>query len=174
VEIHTDLIAPIPKKSEVSPHILLALAEETLTTRHSNTNLIFTDGSVLTDDRTGAGIFTPDLCASFPLTLTHSTSILAAEMTAIIHALEYYQKDTPAAITIVTDSMSALQALAGGRTAARPDLLALINTHLGRLAALGTRVAFQWIPSHVGLRGNEEADKAASAGDTKQKDTKVN
>jgi hypothetical protein len=29
VEIHTDLIEPIPKKSEVSPHILLALAEET-------------------------------------------------------------------------------------------------------------------------------------------------
>jgi hypothetical protein len=85
-------------------------------------------------------------------------------MTAIIHALDHYQKDTPAAITVVTDSMRALQALAGGQTDARPDLLALIQTHLGRLAALGTRIAFQWIPSHVGLRGNEEADKAASAG----------
>jgi hypothetical protein len=120
VEIHTDLIEPIPKKSEVSPHILLALAEETLATRHPNANLIFTDGSVLTDGRTGAGIFIPDLGASFPLTLTSSTSILAAEMTAIINALDHHQKDTPAAITVVTDSMSALQALAGGQTDARP------------------------------------------------------
>jgi ribonuclease HI len=166
VEIHTDLIVPVPKKSEVSPQTLLALAEDTLATRHSNTNLIYTDGSVLTDGRTGAGIFIPDLSASFPITFTSSTSILAAEMTAIIHALDYYKNknDTPAAITIVTDSLSSLQALAGGRTDARPDLLEQIQIHIGRLAALGTRVSFQWIPSHVGLRGNEEADKAASAG----------
>ncbi|KAG0719710.1 hypothetical protein GWK47_049939 [Chionoecetes opilio] len=65
-------------------------------------------------------------------------------------------------VVIHTDSMSALQVLRQPRTPM--DNVQLTTPHPGGpiqgLAAQGRRVRFNWVPSHVGLRGNEAAREA--------------
>ena len=46
----------------------------------------------------------------------------------------------------------------------RPDLLQSIQILTSSLRRKGVRVRHQWIPSHIGIQGNEKADQAAKAG----------
>ena len=59
-------------------------------------------------------------------------------------------------VVFLTDSLSALEALAGNKL---PRLMA----HLQE-AAKHRRVALQWIPAHCGIPGNEAADELAKLG----------
>ena len=66
-------------------------------------------------------------------------------------------------MVICSDSMSALQSIAseGG------TFMSLETNILGQLTQLsraGVRVALQWVPAHVGIRGNERADSLARRG----------
>ena len=60
-----------------------------------------------------------------------------------------------------TDSKTALQALSRSH---HPDNVALVTSILGlanNVKARGATIALNWIPSHVGLWGNEKADMTA-------------
>ena len=46
----------------------------------------------------------------------------------------------------------------------RPELLSIIQGLTSSLKKKGVSVRYQWVPSHVGLSGNEQADLAAKAG----------
>ena len=68
---------------------------------------------------------------------------------------------------LLTDSLSALEALAGDKL---PQLMMRLQE-----AAKNRRVALQWIPAHCGIPGNEAADELAKLGAQEvQPDNSVN
>ncbi|XP_076069526.1 uncharacterized protein LOC143041485 [Oratosquilla oratoria] len=94
------------------------------------------------------------------------TTILTAELLAIREALREIiaLPHPPPGVTIMTDCRSSLEVILSGYCASRPELSAEILRLSTEIAKLGTSLLFQWIPTHVGLAGNEKADKAAKQG----------
>lgn len=53
-------------------------------------------------------------------------------------------------------------ALKSGKSGGRPDLLVEMLIVLNWVTKLGNTYGLVWVPVHVGVQGNEEADKAAN------------
>ena len=146
-----------------NPHHLLATSRALIAEQYSSHYRIYTDGSVLPDERTGAGVFIEPLKWAIPVKVS-STNILSAELAAILTALTFLARQRPRPpeqAVIFTDSRTSLQALREGTCPSRPDLLQNITSTAKALKAKGCEVTYQRVPSHVGLWGNERADAAA-------------
>ncbi|KAI8422871.1 hypothetical protein MSG28_006611 [Choristoneura fumiferana] len=88
--------------------------------------------------------------------------IMRAELVAMYKALTYVQEIGKNQVVILSDSKSALQHLARCTSGTRGmpiayDILKLVY----KLRSDGVQLVFQWIPSHVGVGGNEEVDRVA-------------
>ena len=85
-----------------------------------------------------------------------------AELIAIAEALSYIESTDHINTVILTDSKSSLQHLARCTSTFRGTSIAYtVLDNVLRLRSLGKNVILQWIPSHVGLEGNEIADLLA-------------
>lgn len=93
--------------------------------------------------------------------LPNYKSVSSAELTAILMAVTRAKTESNNKILICSDSLSSLQALANKNTKYQPDLLANILFHYSTLQEQGKQIKLLWVPSHVGIQGNETADKAA-------------
>ena len=60
-----------------------------------------------------------------------------------------------------SDSLSALQAITRNSQSSREDVVKEIVVVCHRLITRGTDIVLQWVPSHVGVPGNESADRVA-------------
>ena len=124
---------------------------------------IFTDGSV-GDGGVGAAFSIPALGIERQYSLPR-VSIFVAELVAIQKALQYLRSQGPPGrpVVILSDSLAALTAIqreSGTRTDLVGDILDLAH-YLLRERDLD--LSLQWVPSHVGVRGNELADRAAKS-----------
>ena len=120
---------------------------------------IYTDGSK-SDSAVGA--------ASVPLIhnldetnkrLPNDASIFTAEATALTMALSTINESEDSSFVIFTDSLSCLLALKDLNTL-DPRILK-IKLEIHSLTLKGKSVTLAWIPSHVGIDGNDMADEFA-------------
>ncbi|XP_055939426.1 uncharacterized protein LOC129969045 [Argiope bruennichi] len=89
------------------------------------------------------------------------TSVFTSEVTAIYRAIQYIAKNKFRKVIIYSDSWSALQALI--EKTHNHAYISDIRILLKELCQNGFEILFCWIPSHVGIQGNEIVDIAAKS-----------
>lgn len=122
---------------------------------------IFTDGSLKDGAVAAAAVSQRDYKKPFQLRLPDGGSIYTAELQAILLALKHCLQSTHSKFLLLSDSLSALQTI-HSRKITHP-LLADIQELHSKLVLDGKTLVFIWVPSHVGIIGNETVDAAAKA-----------
>ena len=117
---------------------------------------IYTDGSK-DNDRVGCGLIINNL--SIKQRLPSNASIFTAEVTAIDLALDTMAESDDDHFMIFSDSLSVLLSL-HNKKMDNPLILQLLQK-LHHLSCAHKTIHLCWIPSHIGIRGNEAADMAA-------------
>ncbi|GFT48343.1 putative RNA-directed DNA polymerase from transposon X-element [Trichonephila clavipes] len=97
--------------------------------------------------------------------LDTSCSIFTAEAVAISRALQLIDSTMPRKYCIYTDSMSVLEALENYNDRCHPVVCTILDI-TSRLYSKDFDIVFCWLPSHVGIIGNEQADNAAKSATT--------
>ena len=121
---------------------------------HNNSVTIYTDGS-RTDD--GVAFAIHCTAQSRQVRLNSLASVYTAELLAIREAIMYAETTVQSnTITIATDSRSAIQAI-GSLNLAHP----IVNHIRDQLIVSEKSYSLCWVPSHVGVPGNERADLLA-------------
>ena len=139
---------------------------EALTLIHSYAHHlhIYTDASKMADsDRVGAAFYVEELEYGHAARLTDGISIYAAELTAIQMAIDWLLNSANLTqdVVIFTDSLSSVQSFSSCRSTSQPIIF---DRALTSVYQLQQTVTFAWIPSHVGIRGNEAVDRLAKLG----------
>ncbi|XP_063549070.1 uncharacterized protein LOC134756171 [Cydia strobilella] len=93
---------------------------------------------------------------------------MSAELFATSEAMSYSFNLKLKNVVIFTDSKSALQHIARCASGHRGTMLAYTVLHKLSMIPTGMTLKLQWIPSHIGLRGNEDADALAKDACTKE------
>ncbi|XP_011641036.1 uncharacterized protein LOC105429625 [Pogonomyrmex barbatus] len=125
---------------------------------------IFTDESKIGPvGNVGAAFHSPELGTSKSVGINKNASIYTAESIAIKLTLESVSDIYDRNVYIYTDSLSVVSALQslllGARTNPYLVILILLEDRVIASPAAISRIYFFWIPSHIGILGNEMADR---------------
>ena len=127
---------------------------------HSGLNTIYTDGSK-TADGVGFAVITKD--SIIKKRLPNCSSIFTAELQAISKALSFIfncESSAGQKYVIHTDSLSVLVSI--GKLVTNHHLVQEVHYWLVLLhSRKQIEVQFCWVPAHIGIEGNEQADSAA-------------
>ena len=149
-----------------NPNILTSLVKTHCLNTYSSHLHIYTDGSLLENNDCGAAFIIPQYRIVKSYYIGSLLSIFTAELTAIMMALTCLLDLIGENIKIVlfVDSLSVLKTLENFGLQTRADLVYEIYYLLYQLFMKNNNVTFCWIPSHCGISGNEQVDKAAKRG----------
>ena len=118
---------------------------------------VYTDGSK-EDKRTAMSFVCDD--HEFSCRINDEASICTAELLAIKAAIEYIWDSNDEEFMIITDSLSSLQALKSQKLN-NPIVSNIL--HMCHYLSGHKDIVFCWVPSHIGIQGNERADVLAKA-----------
>jgi hypothetical protein len=82
-------------------------------------------------------------------------------MIAIKEALTFIKENVLGEVVIFSDSLSAIQSIATEKSDSRPNLLNDVIELISEIKSAEIDLHLCWIPSHVNISGNEEADQLA-------------
>ena len=114
----------------------------------------YTDGSK-DGKRTGCAFIIENAICKYRL--PKNCSILTAELYAIYRCLLYIKRSTKTNFVIFCDSQSAIFSIAGNSN--KHAMQIRIHKLLNRLR--DKHIVLEYVPSHVGIEGNEQVDRAA-------------
>ena len=120
---------------------------------HENSLQIYTDGSK-SSDGAGSAVVAPD--CEIPTNLPKTYSNFSAELNAIYDAVIFACQSESDMVTIFTDSTSTTQLI---KKPYNPNITAQKIQKAVRDS--NKEFSFCWVPSHVGVEGNERADNLA-------------
>ncbi|XP_068233422.1 uncharacterized protein [Palaemon carinicauda] len=127
----------------------------------SATNVYYTDGSLdMNLPAAGSAVFTSTFSSGWRL--SDHASILQAELYAIAKALEN-SLSKYGHTTIHTASRGAIQRILKRKFNENIFLISSIKAMVTAHALRSRKVTLKWIPSHVGIHGNDEADRLANS-----------
>jgi len=144
-------------KSDTSPELFRAKFNE-IRDGFSGYSEFFTDGS---KDGTKASSAVIYQNKSRSTRLSDGASIFTAELYAILTALSWIHKTATRQFVIYSDSLSSLVAIKHFKL--ENEILYRIMKSYSDICSTGKLVIFCWIPSHVGISGNEKADAEAKS-----------
>jgi ribonuclease HI len=150
------------ENKNVNPLPGLTLANEIIE-NSPNSYHIYTDASVSCEGKAGIGVYIKSpistISTEISLRINNNSPIYKAELFAIYYSLLYLSSlEIANPIAIFSDSMSAISSIESNHSNSNNNLVMQI---LSLLDQIKTTVTFIWIPSHIGIIGNELVDKLA-------------
>jgi len=112
----------------------------------------------------GAATYSPDLGLALKHKLPADSSIFSAEAWAIYQALILVESSQSNKATIFSDCRSVLDALTSHQQKCKSNinyLIPLCRSKFQTLINSRYSIKLAWIPSHIGISGNERADQMA-------------
>ena len=153
------------KKEQIESQTAIQHFGQLLKKEYDGYNQLYVDGS-LSEDGCGSGCFLREHSLCIMEKHKAGTSILTAEVAAINLGLETLikLKQSNKHIVVFSDSKSALNILTNPNFETLDIDLHQTKENLSSLGRLGCVIKFQYIPSHLGIEGNEKADNIAKQG----------
>ncbi|XP_072403065.1 uncharacterized protein [Diabrotica undecimpunctata] len=124
--------------------------------KYDNYVKIFTDASK-TKNSCAAAFLTYDI--EYAIRILTFCSLFTGEAIAILKALEFCQKYTDTNLLFISDSLSVLQIIK--QVYPTHKIIQNIKSMLYYLQNKNINIHFHWIPSHIGISGNEKVDALA-------------
>ena len=146
-------------KSGLPSQVLCAMFTDHTSTHHSTAVPIFTDGSRRAQGAGFAAILPTRILTG---RLRYEASVFSAELLAILPALAYYilcMSSTE--YFFYSDSKSVIQSICNPFST--HPVVREVHRWLRMLHDSGKTITFCWVPGHVGVEGNETADREAAA-----------
>ena len=157
--VNTDLHRII-QKSEDSEQAMKVLAQEHISAQDQQAIQIYTDGSKM-EEKVGGAYYDQNNNQSSSFRITDNNTIYTAELIAIEEALKYIELSEHSLFIIYSNSLSAVESIEVGTSQSRPNLMDRILKKHAEVKAKEKQVEIHWIPSHIGIRGNDRADELA-------------
>lgn len=158
VTVSNDIKDLTKKKLNLTTQKQLVL--QLIANKYRNTYQIYTDGSIL-NSSVGCGYYDAQDKFSHSYKLKPGYTILSAEIVAIINAIDYANNKNIEELVIFTDSKNTCTLLSKPFQTENSLIIKLLNKIQQSNI---NKIYIQWIPSHIGLIGNDRADHAAKMG----------